>query len=118
MKAQVPPAARNCHSSIIIRLGNNEPEVGYGSAKQKYGVGGMDQVWNRKYEPGPIRDGDRFNRIDICRIGPQERTGLQSWCPTSISSLADNNIRVGDLGLLRRPGKNSVQPSASNTMRS
>ena len=52
------------------------------------------------------------------RIAPQERTGLQSWCPTSISALADDNFREGDLGLWRRPGKNSVQPSASNTMRS
>ena len=30
-------------------------KAGYGSAKRKYGVGGMDEVWNRKYERGPIR---------------------------------------------------------------
>ena len=46
-------------------------EVGYGSAKRKYEVGGMDEVWNRKYEPGPIRDGDRFDRIDLCACSPR-----------------------------------------------
>ena len=27
---------------------------------------GMDEVWNPKDELGPIRDGDRFNPIDLC----------------------------------------------------
>ena len=87
------------------------------------GSEGMDEVWNRKYEPGPIRVGDRFDPIDIqyarIPVAPQERTGLQSWCPTSISALADDNFRVGDLVFWRRSGKNSDLPgSTCNTMRS
>ena len=43
---------------------------------KKYGVGGMDEVWNRKYEPGPIRDGDRFDRIDLCAYSAPEAHGI------------------------------------------
>ena len=32
----------------------------------------MEEVWNRKYEPSPIRDGDQFDPmipIDLCAFG-------------------------------------------------
>ena len=74
----------------------------------RYGIGSMNQA----------RSGTGIDSIVsiYARIAPQKRTGLQSWCPTSISALADDNFGVGDLVLWRRPGKNSVQPSAGNTM--
>ena len=55
MRARVPLAATNCDSLAMVRSGSDGTEVGYGSAKRKYGVGGMDEVWNRKYERDPIR---------------------------------------------------------------
>ena len=62
----------------------------------------MDEVWNRKYEPGPIRDGDRFDPNDLCAYSaPGARTGLQSWCPTSTSALAE--FQSGRSGPLEAP---------------
>ena len=80
-----------------------------------------DQVWNRKYEPY-----FRFHTAGIvdsilsiyARLAPLESTGLQSWRPTATSGLANDNFRVGDLVLWRRPGENRVLPSAGSTMRS
>ena len=36
----------------------------------------LDEVWNRKYEPGPIRDGDRFDRIDLCAYSASGALGI------------------------------------------
>ena len=80
---------------------------------KRYGIGSMNEA-----DPG--RGGAGIDSIlsIYARLAPHERTTLQSRCPTSISALADDNFRVGDLVLWRRPGKNSVQPSTGNTMRS
>ena len=42
----------------------------------KVWVGGMDEVWNRKYEPGPIRGGDRFDLIDLCELSAPGEHGI------------------------------------------
>ena len=47
-------------------MGSDGAKIGYGSTKRKYGVGGMNEVWNQKYEPGPIRDPGRGS-IRSCR---------------------------------------------------
>ena len=69
--ARVPLAARNCTSLAKIRLSNNRAEHRYGSAKRKYGVGGMEEVWNRKYE----RSGGRFDHVDLCARGARGAHG-------------------------------------------
>ena len=121
MRAQVPLAATNCDSLVMVRLGSDGAEVGYGSAKRKYGVGGMDEVWNRKYERGPIRI-DSILSIHA-RMAPQERALHIGW----INVASDLELqrsrttiyrRVGDLALKRRPNENPMQPSVDSTKRS
>ena len=80
----------------------------------------MDEVWNRKYERGPIR-------IDLiisiyARMAPQERAVQIGW----IYVVSDLELqrsrttmpgRMGNLALRRLPGENPVQPSADSTKR-
>ena len=67
MRAQVPLAATNCDSLVMVRLGSDGAKVGYGSAKQKYGVGSMNR--------SAIRNGDRFDPIDLCVRGAPRARG-------------------------------------------
>ena len=49
---------RNWHSTLGTLCSHYKSKVGYGSAKP--------EVWDRKYGQCPIRDGDRFDPIDLC----------------------------------------------------
>ena len=116
-EARVPLAARNCSSLAKVRPGSDGAEVGYGSAKRKCGVGGMDEVWTRY---GPILGGDRFNRIDLCELSAPGARG-RVWIiklPSDLKLQRSHNFRVGDLVFWRRPSGNPAQPSAGNTLRS
>ena len=75
----------------------------YGSAKTKVWVGGMDQVWNRKYERGPIRV-DSILSI-YASMASQKLAGEK---PVSDLELQSQTIsgRMGDLALRRRPNEN------------
>ena len=70
MWAQVPLAATNCADLAKIHLGSDGAEVGYGSAKQKYGAGGMDDrgmelaVWNTRLEG--LSDPTDISRRGLC----------------------------------------------------
>ena len=94
------------------------PETGMDPRNESMG----SEVWTR-YGIGSMNQARSGTGIDsilsiYARIASQERTGLQSWCPTATSALADNNFRVVDLVLWRRPSENPVLPSANSTTRS
>ena len=103
MRARVPLAATNCDSLAMVRSGSDGTEVGYGSAKRKYGVGGMDEVWNRKYEPGPIRDGDRFDRIDLCAYSAPGAHGITELVSDLNFSSRGRQFQSGRSGPLEAP---------------
>ena len=71
-------------------------------------IGKTKEVWTRYgiLRMNQARSGTGIGSIQsiYARLASQESTGLQSWCPTSISAIADDNFRVGDLVLWRRPG--------------
>ena len=90
-----------CNSTLGTLCSYWKAEVRYGSAKRKYGVGGMDEVWNRKYERGPIRIASILSIY--ARMASQGCTGLQSWCPTS--NFSRRQFPVGDLVFWKGPGK-------------
>ena len=70
MAVHVSPSAARSHELIQPSKDSSRQRRGRSRVwireVKKYGVGGMDEVWNRKYEPGPIRGEDRFDHIDIC----------------------------------------------------
>ena len=116
--ARVPLAAKPEDSYTMIRLGSDWAKVGYGSAKRKYGVGSMDEVWSRRYELGPIRIA---SILSICaRKASQERALHIGWIDVASDlelqrSRTTIYRRVGDLALRRRPNEHPVQPSADIT---
>ena len=74
----------------------------------RYGIGSMNQARSE------ARGG-----IDICELSAPGAHGItEPVSDISFSSIADENFRVGDLVLWRRPGKNPAEPSAGYTMRS
>ena len=75
----------------------------YGSAKRKYWVGGMDEVWNQKYEQGPIRDPAVDSILSIyARMATQEHAGRPGRIAKLVSDLEIQSQtisgRMGDLG--------------------
>ena len=45
--------------------------------KESMGIGGMGEVWNRKYEPGPIRIASIL--LIYARMASQKRALLIGW---------------------------------------
>ena len=64
---------------------------------------GMDEVWNPKDEPGPIRDRDRFDPIDLCAFSVPGKHGVTELVSDLNFSYRGRQFQSGRSGPLEAP---------------